>query len=101
MSHPQATAKPEVLIIGAGIGGLMVALLLEQIGVQYHVYERASEVKPLGAAMSFGPTTLAALEQLGIYDELLKVSKSFDDLTFYQGKCKQIGYINRADYEKK
>ena len=41
-------ATPKVLIAGAGIGGLTLALLLEQAGYEYQVFERASEIKPLG-----------------------------------------------------
>ncbi|KAF9436497.1 hypothetical protein BGZ76_003752 [Entomortierella beljakovae] len=52
MAQTQSTAKPEVLIIGAGIAGLMMGLLFEQINIPYHIYERASEVKPLVLAFS-------------------------------------------------
>ncbi|KAF9435166.1 hypothetical protein BGZ76_006771 [Entomortierella beljakovae] len=101
MQRSQYKSKPEVLIIGAGIGGLMMALLLEQVGIVYHVFERAAEVKPLGSAMAFGANVLTALEQLGMYEEFLKVARSFDDLYFYQGECKSIGVMKRAGNEEK
>ncbi|KAF9344541.1 hypothetical protein BGX26_004253, partial [Mortierella sp. AD094] len=37
--------KPKVLIIGAGIGGLMLGGLLEKANVPYVIYEKATEVK--------------------------------------------------------
>jgi 2-polyprenyl-6-methoxyphenol hydroxylase-like FAD-dependent oxidoreductase len=40
--------KPEVLIVGAGLAGLMLGMLLERIDVPYQIYERAPTVKPLG-----------------------------------------------------
>lgn len=40
--------KPKVLIVGAGIGGLMLAILLEKAGAIYEVYDRIAEIKPLG-----------------------------------------------------
>lgn len=40
--------KPKVLIVGAGIGGLMLGNILEKGGIPYHIYERNKEVKPLG-----------------------------------------------------
>ncbi|KAF9344761.1 hypothetical protein BGX26_003938 [Mortierella sp. AD094] len=43
----EAKPRPDVLIIGASIPGLTLAILLEQVSVPYHVYERAAEVKPL------------------------------------------------------
>jgi 2-polyprenyl-6-methoxyphenol hydroxylase-like FAD-dependent oxidoreductase len=48
LPHPQPTQKPGVLIAGAGIAGLMMAIFLEQIGFPYHIFERSDEVKPLG-----------------------------------------------------
>ncbi|KAF9998252.1 hypothetical protein BGZ80_006822, partial [Entomortierella chlamydospora] len=47
---PEARSRPEVLIIGAGIAGLTPAILLEQIKVPYHIFERAAGVKPLGSS---------------------------------------------------
>jgi 2-polyprenyl-6-methoxyphenol hydroxylase-like FAD-dependent oxidoreductase len=47
MTAPQT---PSVIIVGAGLGGLMLAILLEQINVPYHIFERATKVKPLGTA---------------------------------------------------
>ena len=41
-------AKPHVVIVGAGIGGLTLALLLERAGVSYVVLEKTSSIKPLG-----------------------------------------------------
>lgn len=38
----------KVIISGAGLAGLFLALLLEKLGVPYHLFERASEIKPLG-----------------------------------------------------
>lgn len=41
-----------VMIVGAGLGGLTLALLLEKAKINYHVYEKAAEVKPLGMIIS-------------------------------------------------
>ncbi|KAF9423746.1 hypothetical protein BGZ76_003619, partial [Entomortierella beljakovae] len=92
--RPEAVAKPEVLIVGAGIGGLILGILLEQINIPYHIFERASEVKPLGSAMAFGGDIFPALEQLGIYEELYKAAKEYDTVTFYDGKLKKLGAID-------
>ncbi|KAF9907147.1 hypothetical protein EC991_011287 [Linnemannia zychae] len=67
--------KPTVLIVGAGLGGLMLGALLEKSGVPYTIFERAAVVKPLGSAMSVGPTLLPIFQQLGIYDEFLTIGK--------------------------
>jgi len=41
-------AKPHVIIVGAGLGGLVLALLLERAGVPYVVLEKTSSIKTLG-----------------------------------------------------
>lgn len=41
-------SKPMVLIVGAGLGGLLLGALLEKAGVPFKIFERASVVKPLG-----------------------------------------------------
>ncbi|KAF9429958.1 hypothetical protein BGZ76_001045 [Entomortierella beljakovae] len=101
MENSKPSTKIEVFIIGAGIGGLMMALLLEQIDIQYHIFERASEVKPLGSAMALTGHNLTVLDQLGIYKELLQVSRNYKAINFYRGDCKHIGGIDlEKDGEK-
>ncbi|KAF9347981.1 hypothetical protein BGX26_000561 [Mortierella sp. AD094] len=96
MSQQAATDKlaPEVLIVGAGIGGLTLAILLEQINIPYQIFERASEVKPLGSSMVFAGNILPVLEQLGIYEELKKVSNPYDRGDYYDSNLKKLGSFN-------
>ncbi|CAO3356200.1 hypothetical protein, partial [Azospirillum melinis] len=45
----------EVIIVGAGIGGLTFALALDQVGVRCRLYEGAAEFKPLGVGLNLLP----------------------------------------------
>ncbi|KAF9109453.1 hypothetical protein BGX27_007599 [Mortierella sp. AM989] len=92
--------EPEVLIVGAGIGGLALAILLEQLNFPYHIFERASEVKPLGSAMSFGGNILTALEQLGIYEEFMEIAKPYVEINFFNSKAKKIAVFDLAEHKK-
>ncbi|KAG0362972.1 hypothetical protein BGX24_005019 [Mortierella sp. AD032] len=67
--------KPTVLIVGAGLGGLMLGALLEKQSVPYTIFERAATIKPLGSALAVGPVLLPIFEQLGIYDEFVSIAK--------------------------
>lgn len=40
--------KPTVLIVGAGLGGLLLGALLERAEISYTIFERALVVRPLG-----------------------------------------------------
>ncbi|KAF9087655.1 hypothetical protein BGX27_002885, partial [Mortierella sp. AM989] len=94
-SQPQdEKPKPQVLIVGAGIAGLTLGILLDQINVPYHIFERASEVKPLGSGMAFLGNTLTVLEQLGIYEEIKQISKPYSEMHFYDSNVKKIGTID-------
>ncbi|KFH66123.1 hypothetical protein MVEG_08224 [Podila verticillata NRRL 6337] len=73
--HVAPLRKPKVLIAGAGIGGLTLAILLKKAGVDFLVLERANEIKPLGSAMLFGTSVAPLLRQLGIYDDLVNIGK--------------------------
>jgi len=59
-------ADGEVLIAGGGIGGLVLALTLHQIGVQCRVLESVRELKPLGVGINLQPNAVRELEDLGI-----------------------------------
>ncbi|KAG0293586.1 hypothetical protein BGZ96_002631 [Linnemannia gamsii] len=67
--------KPTVLIVGAGLGGLMLGALLEKSNVPYAIFERSTNLRPLGSAMAVGPTLLPIFQQLGIYEEFLTLGK--------------------------
>ncbi|NES90084.1 MULTISPECIES: NAD(P)/FAD-dependent oxidoreductase [Okeania] len=61
------TSKPvvqKVAIIGGGIGGLATAIALRKKGIDAHVYEKARELRPVGAGLSLNPNGLKALEAI-------------------------------------
>ncbi|KAI1315186.1 hypothetical protein EDD11_001123 [Mortierella claussenii] len=69
-----------VLIVGAGVGGLMLAVLLEQASISYEVFEKAKELRPLGSALSLHNSVMVIFEQLGMYQELIDLTKPFGAL---------------------
>ncbi|KAF9083136.1 hypothetical protein BGX23_011758 [Mortierella sp. AD031] len=97
--HPISGRKnvPHVLISGGGLGGLMLALLLEKAGISYLVLERAKEVKPLGAVMALSSGVLGIFEQLQLLEGLLGVSKSINDFKFFSAELKKIGHMKGID----
>ncbi|MCR8723403.1 flavin-dependent oxidoreductase [Frigidibacter sp. ROC022] len=62
---------PQVMIAGGGIGGLALALTLEQIGVPCVVCESVRELKPLGVGINLQPNAVRELFDLGIGAEAL------------------------------
>jgi 5-methylphenazine-1-carboxylate 1-monooxygenase len=63
--------KSRVLIAGAGIGGLSVALSFQQIGVPCAVFESVAEIKPLGVGINLQPNAVREMYELGFGPEAL------------------------------
>jgi 2-polyprenyl-6-methoxyphenol hydroxylase-like FAD-dependent oxidoreductase len=55
-----------VIIAGGGIGGLVAALTLHQIGVPCIVFEAVRELRPLGVGINLQPNAVRELYDLGI-----------------------------------
>ena len=59
-----------ITIIGAGIGGLVLALELHQAGMECRIYEAAPELRPLGVGINLLPHATAVLGGLDVMDGL-------------------------------
>jgi salicylate hydroxylase len=62
------SALPQVIVAGAGIGGIAAALSLSQLGLRVTVLEQAAELGEIGAGLQLGPNAFAALDALGAGD---------------------------------
>src|SRR6267378_3199873 len=60
-----------VLVVGGGIGGLAAALALKRVGVRASVFERAPEIREVGAGLTLWSNAVKALRQLGVADKIL------------------------------
>ena len=60
------TIVKSVDIIGAGIGGLTLAIALKQRGIQVRVYEQAQELKAVGAGINLACNAMQVYDALGI-----------------------------------
>lgn len=56
----------EVLIVGAGIGGLTLGLMLHRAGIPSRVFEAAPEIKPVGVGINVLPHASKELCELGL-----------------------------------
>ncbi|MCF6304578.1 MAG: flavin-dependent oxidoreductase [Rhodobacteraceae bacterium] len=59
-----------VIISGAGIGGLTVALTCHQLGIPVKVFEAVPKITPLGVGINLQPHAVRELFELGLADQL-------------------------------
>ncbi|KAG0056741.1 hypothetical protein BGZ83_003710 [Gryganskiella cystojenkinii] len=78
--------SPKVLIIGAGIAGLFLAIMLDKAEIDFEIFERAPVVKPLGSIMALHHSVMPVMEQVGLFDELRAIAlpgRSHDSRIFF------------------
>jgi len=63
-----------IVIVGAGIGGLTLALLLRRRGLVAEVVEQAPELREAGAAIVLASNATRVLAQLGLGGDLARLS---------------------------
>ncbi|KAG0026812.1 hypothetical protein BGZ82_009288 [Podila clonocystis] len=81
--HSTDQSKPRVLIAGAGLGGLTLAILLKKAGIPFDVFERQQDLKPLG-----------------IYDEFKAIAKQTTEMSIFHENLKleyimKVGWLER------
>jgi 2-polyprenyl-6-methoxyphenol hydroxylase-like FAD-dependent oxidoreductase len=77
------TTSTNVLIAGAGIGGLTAALTLHARGIESTVIERAHELRPLGVGINLLPRAVGELHELGLGDELRRIAVAPEAISYY------------------
>jgi 5-methylphenazine-1-carboxylate 1-monooxygenase len=75
-----------VVIAGAGIAGLSLALSLHQVGVSCRVYEQVPRLSPLGVGINLQPHAVRELFDLGLEDELERLGVRTREVAYFSKK---------------
>ncbi|KAF9950272.1 hypothetical protein BGZ72_008047 [Mortierella alpina] len=93
MPDSTPATSPTVLIAGAGIGGLLMAILLEKAGIEYKIFERHEKVATQGSATALSFNVMPLMEQLGLLEELKGMSNILDGTTIFKEDMEVIREI--------
>jgi 2-polyprenyl-6-methoxyphenol hydroxylase-like FAD-dependent oxidoreductase len=89
----------KVIIIGAGIGGLTLAIALQQQGIPYVIYEAASGNKAVGAGIMIGTNAMKVYMRLGVSAALEKRGILADHFFIRDYKDKILKAIDNRELE--
>jgi 2-polyprenyl-6-methoxyphenol hydroxylase-like FAD-dependent oxidoreductase len=83
-------ATQPIVIVGAGIGGLVTALSLHQAGFEAEVYEAVDEIRALGVGINLLPHAVRELDALGLLDQLVDVAVEPTTLAYFTKRGEPI-----------
>src|SRR5713226_3562404 len=73
----------DIIIVGAGVGGLTLGLALHAAGIPCRIFESAAEIRPIGVGINLLPHATNELAALGLEAELARVAIATEDATFF------------------
>lgn len=86
-------------IIGGGIGGLATCLALQQAGMDANVYERADELREVGAGISLWANATRVLKRLGLLEQAISRSEPIDFLEVKTAAGKVLKTVKIDNFE--
>lgn len=87
-----------VLIVGAGISGLSMALALEKIGIMPTIIEKSPCLRADGAGIALPRNAVELLTHLGLKNHLLKMARTVRSITYSLPNGSILSKANLSDY---
>ncbi|MFD1991828.1 FAD-dependent monooxygenase [Paenibacillus nicotianae] len=84
-----------VIIIGAGIGGLSAAISLQKIGLQVTLCEGSAHDAPAGTGITQPQNTFKVLKDLGVYEECLEQGVQLDSMQILNKEGRVLLEVNQ------
>lgn len=79
-----------VVIIGAGIGGLCAGIALKRVGYNVRIFEQVLEVRPAGAAISVWSNGVKCLNYLGLQRQMAEIGGVMNRMAYVDGRSGAI-----------
>jgi salicylate hydroxylase len=76
-------SRPDVIVVGGGIGGLSAALALGREGLRVRVLERAEEFGEVGAGLQIAPNCTRILDEYGLLEDARRLGVVPQDMIMF------------------
>lgn len=83
-----------VIIVGAGIGGLTAGIALSKAGYDVEIYERVSELRPMGAGISLWSNGVKVLNFLGLGKQMAAIGGQMNLMQYLNPKGELLNNID-------
>src|SRR6187399_3222397 len=84
------SSAEEILVAGAGPGGLATALSLHDAGFSVRVFEAVPEIRPLGVGLNLLPHAVRELDELGLAEPLKGAGVACRELAYFTKRGERI-----------
>lgn len=82
--------KEKFIIVGAGIAGLTLGNALQDLGVDFDIYEAGEDVRGIGAGFGLASNAMKAFEILGLANDIIPLGHLLSDFEIQDWKEKTI-----------
>ncbi|WP_255950555.1 FAD-dependent oxidoreductase [Streptomyces odontomachi] len=94
--------RPDVLVVGGGIGGLSTAFALTRAGLSVRVLERAKEFGEVGAGIQLAPNCTRILDDYGLLDEAKGLGVLPENIVMRDAlDARELTRLDLADLERR
>jgi 2-polyprenyl-6-methoxyphenol hydroxylase-like FAD-dependent oxidoreductase len=90
-------AVRRALIIGGGIGGLAAAVALRRVGIESAVFERAPEIREVGAGLSLWSNAVKALRRLRVEEAVTRAGSVIETALTVDRRGRVLSEVSMAD----
>ncbi len=91
--------KLSVGIIGGGIGGVTTAVALRHFGIEATVYEKAAQMREIGAGMMLWVNAARVFSELGLFEKILVKSGVTEKFQVRKSNGDCLMNISTGDFE--
>ncbi|KAG0230107.1 hypothetical protein BGW41_002605 [Actinomortierella wolfii] len=96
--HKKDMMTIKAIIVGAGVGGLAVALMMQLAGIEYEILERNTGKEPnKGGGIAVGPPVLRLFEQMGLLEDIEAISMPLSGVTTMDKDRRKTGRLESTD----